>query len=155
MVQIRTTRISETLRGKRRADDMPVVIKRYTPTPTRNISTLLSFSLGAWSVRHPCYAQPLDAFILRGDMKCETLVIVSEQKPSNLENLLLDRIKHQTIITGEEVVLWTKQILSCLVHLHTNWRVSHRNIKLSNVLLDEDMHVMLSDIAIPRNDPAG
>jgi serine/threonine protein kinase len=33
--------------------------------------------------------------------------------------------------------------------------VSHRNIKLSNVLLNEDMHAMLSDIAIPRNDPAG
>ena len=36
---------------------------------------------------------------MRGEMKCETLVIVTAQKPSNLEDLLQDRVKHQTVPT--------------------------------------------------------
>jgi len=155
-----------------RAGGVRQVIKRFAPGAGRTMATLRSFALGAWSARHPCFAAPIDAFVscsarrplggararrrvLRGEERSEALVVVSAEQASNLQALLEERIRARTMITSKEAVGWVKQLLSCLVHLHTAWRVAHRNIKLSNVLLDEHLNAYLSDVAMPRTDPAG
>jgi len=55
----------------------------------------------------------------------------------------------QKPIPTEDIVAWMTQILKALQYMHTEMRVAHCNLKLSNILVDEYGYAKVRDVAIP------
>jgi len=166
---MKSGRYSETLRAKRIKDDQPVVIKRVGETASVKMNTLKSYMLETWSIRHPYYAHNIDIFVsddarrplggakkrkrVRQGEKHQALVMVMERYERNLESLMDERIKLQKQLTSEEIMGFVTQILQFLHYLHTEMRIVHHNLKMSNLLVDDTGTVFVHDIALPTTDP--
>ena len=60
--------------------------------------------------------------------------MVTELQESSLDRVLAEHVKLQKSISEDQLVAWLSQILKVLQYLHTELRVVHRNLKLSNLL---------------------
>jgi len=166
---VKTGKYSETLRAKRVSDGLHVVIKRFSARPGLSVATLQSVIPECWSIRHPHFAHNLDILVkqdLRRPLggssairrakrtgKCDVMVIVQKREETSLENVLTDHIKLQKQIPIEQIISWVTQILKVLKYMHTEMRVAHRNVKLANVLINEQGYAQLNDVALPKVDP--
>ena len=159
----------ETLKGRRISDDMPVIIKRFASRPGRSVNTLKTCLPLCWSLRHPHYAHNVDILFTNdmrralggsGGMKrakreggCQVMSIVLQRYETSLSEVVADHIKLQKPIETEKIVAWITQLLKVLKYMHNEMRVAHRNLKLSNVLIDNEGNAKLSDVALPKVDP--
>jgi len=171
---IKKNTFSETLRARRISDNLRVVIKRFASRPGLHLNTLKSYVPESWSIRHPHFLHNLDVLFLhdlrrplgglgavRRDKKtgkceaskCSFMAVVLTRQETSLYRVLNDHIKLQKPIPTEDIVAWITQILKVLQYMHTEMRVAHRNLKLSNILVDEYGYAKVSDVAIPRVDP--
>jgi serine/threonine protein kinase len=166
---IKKSKYSETLRARRVSDGLHVIIKRFSARPGLSVATLTSVIPECWSIRHPHFAHNLDVLVtkdLRRPLggssairrakrtgRCEVIAIVQKRLETSLENVLADHIKLQKPIPTDQIVSWVIQILMVLQYMHTEMRVAHRNVKLSNVLISEEGYAQLNDVALPNVDP--
>ena len=163
------TKYRETLKARRTVDGLRVVIKRFVGRPGVGMDTLRSCIPGCWSIRHPHFASLLDighTHDLRRPMgsagafrrakksgSMQVMTMVTELQESSLDRVLAEHVKLQKSISEDQLVAWLSQILKVLQYLHTELRVVHRNLKLSNLLVNAGGHVLLSDMALPKVDP--
>jgi serine/threonine protein kinase len=164
---INKSKFTETLRARRISDDLPVIIKRIASRPGLNISTLKSCIPEFWSVRHPHFAHLVDILAsndsrrplggsrrAKGSRNVEVLATITARQEKSLETVLTEHMKLQKFIPNEQIVAWTTQILKVLQYMHTEMRVAHRNLKLTNILVDKDGFAKVCDVALPKVDPS-
>eukprot|EP00960_Hanusia_phi_P045360 757182-Hanusia_phi.AAC.4 len=160
----------ETLKAKDEMNSNEVIIKRHSSHSSRSPTTLLSYILLCWQIRHPQFAHYNEAYLqnesrrqFAEDEKSKqksatpqnpaTLVLVMTRFSNNLEGLVEESAKTELSFKVEDIITWIAQILNFLAYLHGELKVAHGNLKLSNVLIDKDRNAYVSDIAIPSADP--
>nr|VWO95056.1 Non-specific serine/threonine protein kinase (EC [Ganoderma boninense] len=87
-----------------------------------------------------------DAGIQRGNELTDGGYTLQEYYPRG--DLMME-MKRNGIVPEHQARLWCAELLVALEHLHKQ-RIVHRDVKLDNILLDEDNHIALTDFGIAR-----
>lgn len=119
---------------------MPVAVKRMKPDSAFGYEAFLEEVLALSSLSHPNILQ------LRGicNEKCEAIIIYEFMPKGNLAEALENNVSWQVRIKV------AKDIANGLLYLHEN-RFIHRDLKATNILLDQDFSAKISDLGLIKS----
>lgn len=97
-------------------------------------------------IRHPHIVLMITHFLIRVNTR-DLLHIVMQFAEGGTLSKIANRFGP---FDEESCRIWFAQMLDALVYMHTRFGMAHRDLKLSNILLDKDTDVLISDFGLSR-----
>ncbi|MQL97820.1 hypothetical protein Taro_030514 [Colocasia esculenta] len=133
-------------RGLLRSSKMDIAVKRISHDSQQGMREFVSEIVSMGRLRHRNLVQLLGNCRRQGEL----LLVYDFMPNGSLDKFLFDPAKIK--LTWEQRLHIVKGVASGLLYLHGGWEqvVVHRDIKASNVLLDDDLNGKLSDFGLAR-----